>query len=435
LRSTLDNSNQTKYNKLSFYTQQEYILNSSNPLTVFEKIISPLLPILQKEADSIKNDTDTFRLSLLPFTLNLFYGIVRKTKSIALLITEIESASEQPLTSDLVKASGSMYSEAFCRYNPAIFRRIFHQLLEKLSFMEIEDLKTLGRFLCIDGSIFPAFTTMEWAHYKSTGNAIKMHLAFEINRMLPVKFISSDANASEKKALLSMLETGVTYIADRGYMSFSLFYQVTVKGAFFIIRVKSNLIYTVKEALPFEIPQQWQPYLSQVSDCKIFCKNDKRSSIYRLIKFVVNDETYFIMTNRFDLKTHEVIMLYAYRWQVELFFRCIKRTFGALHLWSQDQKGIEVQFYIYLIAYICLLHFKQNCEEQKELIKCEEHAKKSDKNPFSKPKHHSRTPVSCGMVSILNKQLKNYWKLGIHWLAALKNSICKPYTNEVILSL
>jgi hypothetical protein len=82
------------------------------------------------------------------------------------------------------------------------------------------------------------------------------------------------------------------------------------------------------------IPPQWSTYVSKVTDCKINFCSDKTQGIYRLVTFVALGETYFIATNRFDLKTYEVIMLDAYRWQVELFFRCIKRTFNALHLWS-----------------------------------------------------------------------------------------------------
>jgi hypothetical protein len=89
-------------------------------------------------------------------------------------------------------------------------------LLEQLNFLEIPEIKALGRLLCIDGSVFPAFTSMDWAHYRQTGNALKIHLMLELNRMLPVQFISTDTNSSEKTALLAMLESGVTYIADRG---------------------------------------------------------------------------------------------------------------------------------------------------------------------------------------------------------------------------
>ena len=59
-------------------------------------------------------------------------------------------------------------------------------------------------------------------------------------------------------------------------------------------------------------------------------------------------------------------MLYAYRWQVELFFRCIKRTFNALHLWSHEANGLQIQFYIYLIAYVLSIHFKQTLIRQKK---------------------------------------------------------------------
>ena len=37
--------------------------------------------------------------------------------------------------------------------------------------------------------------------------------------MLPVEFLVTAANFSERKALVSMLKAGVTYIADRGYIA------------------------------------------------------------------------------------------------------------------------------------------------------------------------------------------------------------------------
>ena len=172
-----------------------------------------------------------------------------------------------------------------------------------------------------------------------------------------------------------------------------------------------------------------------MTDYKITCDNDEDNKLYRLITFVVNDEIYFIMTNRFDLKTHEIIMLYAYRWQVELLFRCIKRTFGALHLWSHEPKGVEIHFYIYLIAYVLLLNFKQTCEKQKEELNFYDNDLKNNDAPQSKQHEQSRTPPACGMVSILNNNIKNYWKLGIHWLTAVKNLAGNLFTKEVVLLL
>ena len=68
---------------------------------------------------------------------------------------------------------------------------------------------------------------MGWATDKSSSNALKMHLDFELNRMIPVHFINTNANGCERKALLKMIEAGATYIADKGYVSFHIFKQIT----------------------------------------------------------------------------------------------------------------------------------------------------------------------------------------------------------------
>jgi len=410
-------------------------MSRPDPKTVFVEIISPVLPLLKEQAGKLEKDALTYKLSFYFFALNLLYAIIKNIRSIGLLVTDIRTSPEASALG-LVDASRSMYSEAFIRYDPRLFRRIFYRLLEQLNFLEIPEIKALGRLLCIDGSVFPVFASMVWAHYRKTGNAIKIHLALELNRMLPVQFISTEANASERTALLAMLESGVTYIADRGYLSFSLFHEITRRGAFFLIRIKTDLKHTCQEIMNPWIPPQWSTYVSQVTDCKITFANDKTQGIYRLVTFVALGETYFIVTNRFDLKTYEVIMLYAYRWQVELFFRFIKRTFNALHLWSHDPKGIEIHFYSYLIAYLLLLYFNQNCEIQDN---------DSSDNPQSDEQHRedppqtarrdlaeSRLPPACGIVSLLGASLKRYWKMGIHWLTTVRNLLLQPVTPAII---
>ncbi len=402
---------------------------------VFVEIMSPVFPLLKEEASKLGKDALTYKLSFYFFALNLLYAIIKNIRSIGLLVTDIRTSPEARALG-LVNASKSMYSEAFNRYDPSLFRRIFYRLLEQLNFLEIPEIKALGRLLCIDGSVFPAFTSMDWAHYKKTGNAIKIHLVLELNRMLPVQFISTDANSSEKSALLAMLESGVTYIADRGYLSFSLFHKIARKEAFFLIRIKTNLKYLSQEIMSPGIPPQWSTYVSQVTDSKIKFCNDKTQGIYRLVTFVALGETYFIATNRFDLKTYEIIMLYAYRWQVELYFRCIKRTFNALHLWSHDPKGVEVHFHSYLIAYLLLLYFKQNCENQNNYSSDnpEFDEQRSEDTPETTCRDllESRIPPACGVVSLLGARLKRYWKMGIHWLTRVRNLLLQPLTPVVI---
>ncbi len=409
-------------------------------MITFEKIIEPVIPLIKEEGNRLKNDEKLYKLSLYYFMISLIYAVINKTKSIRLLITEIKTNPDLK-NLGFVLASPSMYSEAFSRYKPEIFERIFAKLIGIVEIKDIPEIGTLGRFIFFDGSLFPAFKDMLWARYNSKCQALKMHLSYELNRMIPVQFVSTEANYSERKVLIELLEAGVTYIADRGYMAFNIFKQITEKQAFFIIRVRYNVKASIQKILDVNIPESWNFHLSEVTDTLAIFSGDKSKTTYRLVCFCVFGEEYRITTNRFDLKTSEIIMFYAYRWQIELFFRCIKRTLNALHLWNHEPNGVKIQFYIYLIVYILLIYFKQTLIKEKESQK---EAQKSLIDSSSKKQDHlrkkgsSRLPVEYNLVSFLGSKLKKFWKFSIHWLTCIKNLLLHPMTDEhrdLILSM
>ena len=117
--------------------------------------------------------------------------------------------------------------------------------------------------------------------------ALKMHLAYELNRMIPVQFISSEANYSERKVFMELLEAGVTYITDRGYLAFDIFQQVTEKQAFFITRIRYNMRASIQTVLEVNIPESWNFYLSEVTDALVIFSGDKSKVTYRLVCFYV----------------------------------------------------------------------------------------------------------------------------------------------------
>ena len=352
-----------------------------------------MISLIEESENSIPGDSDTFTLSFSAFSINILFGIINQIKSVSLLITEIR-ASDDAKTLGLVNASKSMYSEAFSRYDADFFKAILYQLLKTINFLRVPEIDCLGRILLVDGSLFPAISTMDWASYKSTANAIKMHLAYDLGKMIPVQFLVREGNYSEKKFLSDILENGITYVCDRGYISFKIFKKICDMGAFFVI-----------------------------------------------VKFLALGEKYVLITNRFDLTTYQAIMLYAYRWQIELFFRFIKRTLKGIHLFSHDPNGIQVQFYLYMIAHLLLLAFKQECErtsdEHKLLVDCEitntiENIQVGPRNDIKTNK--GRTYVK-GLVSMLGEGLQKYWKIGLHWLTVLIKSLLKTFDINIVLTL
>ena len=208
-------------------------------MLTFEKIIEPVIPLIKERRNRLKNDEKLYKLSLYYFMVSLIYAVINKTQSIRLLITEIKTNPDLKKLG-FILASPSMYSEAFSRYKPEVFQRIFAKLIEIIEIKDIPEIRALGRCILFDGSLFPVFKNMEWAQYTSKCRALKMHLAYELNRMIPVQFMSSEANYSERKVLMELLEAGVTYITT-GVTWLLIFFNKLRKSKRFLLCVFATI--------------------------------------------------------------------------------------------------------------------------------------------------------------------------------------------------
>ncbi len=406
--------------------------------TTFDELLEPIRKFLeQHKRDHPPHHRE--KLHFIDFVLMLVYYFVKGVESGRLLITDIKSA---PPELNLSEVKRSVFFDAFKRFPAAWFAKLFAFLLAAVAWRSIPELDALGRLFCVDGSIFPAIATMLWAQYTSTHNAIRLHLVFDLNRMIPAQFLVSDGNSNEKKALIEMLETGVTYIADRGYFAFYLLKAIADANAFFVIRAKVNFKREVTKRLPVELPDVVQHIFRHVTDRRVRLLNAKGRPIYRLVSFHVGQEQYLILTNRFDLSTFQVILLYAYRWQVELIFRFLKRSLNGLHLLSQSENGVTIQFYALLIAALLELRLKQQCVDIHEAA----NEAKSVTSPESGTEEHAiaglmvdpeRLTGARGstFLATIGEKLHRYWKISVHWLAALRNYLACPFTHLIATHL
>jgi len=389
--------------------------------TTFDEVFRPLEGrLVQHEQDHPPHHRETFHFK--DFVRLLVYHFTKGCESGRLLLTDRDSVPEEL---ELPEVKRSTFFDAFQRFPAEWFIPLLAVLLTTVAWMQIPDLVTLGRLMCVDGSVFPAVANMLWAEYTSKHKAIRLHLCFELNRMIPTHFLVDTGNSNEKKALVQMLEAGVTYIADRGYLSFPLLAAIAAVEAFFVVRAKANLVYKRVEKLPVDLPACVQHLFSHVTDQRVRLKNAKGRPIYRLVKFWVGKEQYLILTNRLDLTTFQVILLYAYRWQVELVFRFLKRSLNGLHLLSQSENGVTIHFYALLIAALLELRLKQQC-----VAACDPLL--ADQNSPTKAEH----PTVAGMMvdperlkgtrgntflATIGEKLHRYWKISKHWLVTLRN--------------
>ena len=143
-----------------------------------------------------------------------------------------------------------------------------------------------------------------WAEFRKNSRALKLHLNFELNQMIPTCFLVTSGKGDERLALSKMIEKAVTYIADRGYISFNFFKTIMDCGAFFIIRVRKNLHYQIIEQLPVDLIDSVKSIFLQVKDEIVQFSADENQTLYRRVSFGTRNTLFVIVTNRLDLNTY-----------------------------------------------------------------------------------------------------------------------------------
>jgi len=413
--------------------------------TTFDVLTQPLRPIAQDIEDQRKkHGNETLTWFTFAHILIFFYTI--SCQGLNRLETKLKHADP---ALGLPAVPASTLSDAFRRFPPALMRTAFQQLVHHVAGLEIPELQALGALWCVDGSYFPALRGMEWAKVRDKVYGIKLHLCFSLNRMIPMDCIITVGTGSERQALRQMLREGITFIADRGYFGFDLLAEIAATPACFVLRIYRNAVYEVVEQLPTALPPAVAAILGSVQDLKICFTNDPHQGEYRLVIFTLGSSDLLIVTNRWDLSTYQIVLLYAYRWQIELIFRFLKHSLNGLQLITTAPQGIHSQFYALLITALLHLKLKQDC------LRAEESAAASTTTPLDDPagptteqalqqllgeatsrpaRVSNRVTAQPGAASFMvavSRKLLCYWKVGIHWIITLRAYLARPFTRHV----
>ena len=148
---------------------------------------------------------------------------------------------------------------------------------------------------------------------------LRDYALFNANRMVAADFAITPAQSNERATFLPLVRAGVTYVLDRGYMEFQLIKDGVAAQASVVLRTYSNTVVKTVEELPVRLPSHLLTVWSSVRDRLVQSTHpDMNGCVIRLVECTVGTTTYRFFTNRCDLTTFQVILLYAYRWQIEL---------------------------------------------------------------------------------------------------------------------
>lgn len=219
--------------------------------TLFNLLLRPLEAVLASMSNIIDQEALSQKLFFADFLRKLFFAYLGQVSSLPTLVIELQT-NEKCRDLGLTETPFSTLKDGFSRFQSRHFKALFETALAATDFKRLKCLDEIGLFPVIDGSFFPTLIQMSWSEYRKKKNAFKLHLNFELNRMLPSEFLIGSGKSSERAFLLKVLEAGITSIAERGYASFEIIAKVLKQNAYFIFRVKDNWLFEVRESLSLE---------------------------------------------------------------------------------------------------------------------------------------------------------------------------------------
>lgn len=276
---------------------------------------------------------------------------------------------------DVPSVSLGSFSEAQHIWDPELLRGLFKDLSARIGFKPKASDKRLERFVermvAVDGSLFDALPRMVWAMYqpKNGSHKFKLHLLFESLRGGLEDASLTAGNECERKALKKLIRKEKLYVGDRYYgLHYDFFKCFVQKGADFVIRIRHDAAYQVKESRP--VSESERAY-GVVADEKITFDGDITQHVWRLVTIERDGKTFYILTNRDDIDSDVIGMIYRNRWEVELFFKWLKCILKCQHLILQSPQGVAIQIYTALILALLLssLTGKRPKQRQMEAIR------------------------------------------------------------------
>jgi len=273
------------------------------------------------------------------------------------------------------EASLGSLSEALRVFDADLLAEIVQELLAQIPQSSDARLKALAHVpTAVDGTLLKELPQITQACYATRRDlGWKLHTHFEILRGVPTQARVTDASCAgataEAAMLKSMLQSDRCYVTDRGYESFSLFNAIRSAGSSYVCRVRNEHYFTASESRPLSGEAQAAGVLKDELG-RMGSPNSKRAEpidhLQRRIEVRVLEHLrgptrkqktvtrdLVLATNLTDVPAEVIVLLYRFRWLIELFFRWLKCVLSCRHLISQSANGIQIQMYCALIA--CLL--------------------------------------------------------------------------------
>jgi len=208
----------------------------------------------------------------------------------------------------------------------------------------------------------------EWAPFRSTKAAIKLHTLLDLRGSIPTFIHISDGKMHDVRVLdMLPIEPGAFYVMDRGYLDFERLYGLGQQGAFYVTRAKHNMDARRVYSMPADREQ------GIICDQRIALNGFYACQHYpdqlRRIRYKDQEtgKTLVFLTNHMMLPALTICALYKKRWQVELFFKWIKQHLRIKRFMGTSENAVKTQIWIAVATYVLIAIVKKELQLEASL--------------------------------------------------------------------
>jgi len=110
---------------------------------------------------------------------------------------------------------------------------------------EVLGIDLVSKVYALDASTIDlCLSVFQWALFRSTKSVVKLHTLLDLRGNIPASIHISDCKLHDVNILdFHLPEPEALYVMDRSYLDYGRLFDLNNKGAFFVIRTKSNKKY------------------------------------------------------------------------------------------------------------------------------------------------------------------------------------------------
>jgi hypothetical protein len=246
-----------------------------------------------------------------------------------------------------------------------MYQTVFHQLLEKCQILAASRNDRNRRFrfknklMSLDATVIDLCASVfDWAQFRRTKGAVKLHLLLDHNGHLPAFGVVTEGKKHEIQVAREMEFTpGTTVVIDRGYTDYQWFVDLTKRKVHFVTRMKENADYGVveKRELPNRrgVLRDEVIYFFKLEQAGVQC-------FFRRIEFYDEEQERVLvfLTNNLVWSAATIAALYKQRWQIEIFFRALKQSLRVKTFVGTSANALKIQIWTALIAMLLIKYLQ-----------------------------------------------------------------------------